>query len=224
VGGTAEAGSGRCRASTPSQRALLWRDRSARVGAEEHHRRLVPRHHAHEKQLLAIRERTAPPSRTGSSIDTQWRRREEIVRIRGEAVRFAREHLDDPFFVAGVALYWAEGSKTRNDLSLPNSDARVLRTFIAWVRKYHDPSTEFVLKINLHANNDEAASRIFWATSTGLDRPTFHKTFIKPDGTGHRKNHLPHGVCQVRVRKADDAWQRTMTWIDVVASAWSVIG
>jgi len=75
-----------------------------------------------QDQIKAIRARTGPDSRMGIPVDTQWRRREEVERIREEARRFAEAHLDDPLFVGGVVLYWAEGSKTRNDLALSNAD------------------------------------------------------------------------------------------------------
>jgi hypothetical protein len=75
--------------------------------------------------------------------DTQWRRRLEIERIREEAPWFAKAHLADPFFVAGVVMYWAEGSKTRNDLSLTNSDPGALGLFISWIRAFHGPRSEF---------------------------------------------------------------------------------
>jgi len=32
--------------------------------------------------------------------------------------------MDDAFFIAGVALYWGEASKTRSDLSLANANPR----------------------------------------------------------------------------------------------------
>ena len=75
-----------------------------------------------EDQVEAIRERTGPDSRRGIPVDTQWRRREEIVQIRDEARLFALDRLDDPFFVAGVVLYWGEGAKTGGDLSLVTLD------------------------------------------------------------------------------------------------------
>jgi len=131
---------------------------------------------------------------------------------------FAEEHIDDAFFIAGVALYWGEGSKTRSDPSLANADPRALRLFINWVQVFHDPSADLVLKINLRADNNEPAARSHWREATGLASADFHRTFIKPDGTGHRKNDLRHGVCQVRVRRCSDHWHRTMAWVDVVAS------
>jgi len=166
-------------------------------------------------QVIAIRERSI--SRRGVPVDTQWRRRLEIERIREEARAFGRQHLADPRFVSGVALYWAEGSKTGNDLSMANTDPALLRAFIGFVRRYHDPDARFGLSMHLHEGNDEEAARAYWRRSTGLVDASFTKTFIKPRGTGHRKNHLEHGICTVRVRNPADHWNRMMMWIDVIA-------
>lgn len=175
-------------------------------------------------QVEQIRDRIGPESRMGIPVDTQWQRREEVERIRRAARAFAERHLDDPFFVAGVVLYCGEGAKTHADLALANADPRALRFFIAWVRAFHDPNADFVLKINLHTDNDEPRAREFWRDATGLASPEFYRTFIKPEGTGHRKNHLAHGVCQVRVRRCTDHWVRTMEWIDTVATSTKLLG
>ena len=176
-----------------------------------------------EAQVEEIRIRTSPGSRAGIPVNTQWKRRREIARMRTEARGFARARLDDPFFIAGVVLYWGEGSKTHGHLSVANADPRALRLFIAWVRGFHEPAADFVLKINLHAGNNEPKARAFWRKATGLPDVDFYRTFVKPEGTGHRKNHLPFGVCQVRVRKCTNYWIRTMEWVDTVAAArWGV--
>jgi hypothetical protein len=122
----------------------------------------------------------------------------------------------DASFVAGVVLYWAEGSKTRNDLMVANTDPAALRLFIKWTRTYLDRNAEFVLSLHLHEGNDEPAAKEYWRSATGLLSTRFTKSYLKPTGTGHRKNHLPHGVCRVRVCRAADHWNRVMEWIDVV--------
>ncbi|HEX6299046.1 MAG TPA: hypothetical protein VF148_01095 [Acidimicrobiia bacterium] len=38
-------------------------------------------------------------------------------------------------------------------------------------------------------------------------------TYVKPDGTGHLKDHLPHGVCTLIERKSTDAFVITMAWV-----------
>ena len=126
-------------------------------------------------------------------------------------------HLGDAGFVAGVVLYWAEGSKTRNDVLLSNTDPRTLRLFISWVRQHLDDEAEFVLSLHLHEGNDEAEAIAYWRTATGLLEARFTKTYIKPMGSGHRKNSHRHGVCRVRVLRSSNNWNRIMAWIDVIA-------
>jgi hypothetical protein len=72
------------------------------------------------------------------------------------------------------------------------------------VRRFLDSQARFVLSLHLHEGNDETAAFAYWRQATGLEDACFTKTFIKPSGTGHRKNHLPHGVCRVRVRRSSD--------------------
>lgn len=167
-----------------------------------------------QTQINGIKKRV--PSQKGIPKDSQWRRRLQIEAIRREATQFALRHLDDPVFVAGVVLYWAEGSKTRNDLMVANTDPRMLRQFIAWCRRYLDGEAEFVLSLHLHEGNDESSAIRYWRSTTGLQESRFTKTFIKPRGTGHRKNHLAHGVCRVRIARPADHWNRVMAWIDTV--------
>jgi len=169
-------------------------------------------------QIDAIRQRTGPNTQRGIPKDTQWKRRLEIEMIRSDARAFAESHLDDARFVAGVVLYWGEGAKTRNNLDLTNSDPAALRTFVQWVRSYLDEDAQFVLSMHLHSGNDEAAAKAYWRRTVGMRNARFTRTFIKPPGTGHRKNHLRHGVCRVRTLRASNHWNRTMVWIDVVAA------
>ena len=175
-----------------------------------------------DDQVSAIHRRTG--SAKGVPRDTQWRRREEIERIRAEARAEVPELIAEPLWLAGTVMYWAEGNKTGSVLGLSNSDADVCRLFIQWTRRYHGPAPQFVLKLNLHAANDEPAARAYWARATGLhDSAEFYRTYIKPDGTGHRKNHLAHGVVQVRVRRSADAFHRTLAWIEALPAHLTVL-
>lgn len=122
--------------------------------------------------------------------------------------------MTNPLWVAGVTLYWAEGAKTRNQLRLANTDPDALRLFISWVRTFIDQQARFSMQLHLHEGNNESAAKDYWRRATGLSTANFYKTFIKPKGTGHRKNHLPWGVCTVKVRRCADAWHKTMAWIE----------
>ncbi|MEX2624659.1 MAG: hypothetical protein WD651_13150 [Acidimicrobiia bacterium] len=170
-----------------------------------------------EDQIEAIKRRRPPGIRTGIPVDTQRKRRAEIARIRDEARSEAVELLTDSMWLAGVVLYWAEGCKAKNSLELANTDPRALRFFIRWVRAYLAPDAEFVLQLHLHEGNDDESARTYWEDATGLADADFYRTFIKPKGTGHRKNHLAHGVCKVRVQRCTNMWHRVMAWRDVVS-------
>jgi hypothetical protein len=166
-------------------------------------------------QVAAIRARRPAGVRTGIPVDTQRKRRQQVARIR-EAARLEVPHfVDDALWVAGTVLYWAEGVKALKRLELGNSDPRALRLFLSWVRRFHDADACFTVALNMHAGNDEPAARLYWTEQLGLD--DYMKTYIKPDGTGHRKNHLAFGVCRVRMRASCDAWHRTMAWIERLA-------
>ena len=168
-------------------------------------------------QAQAIVTRTG--SRKGVPRDTQWKRNLVIADIRSRARSEVTLLIKNPFWVAGTVMYWAEGAKTGRALQMSNSDPRALRLFIEWVRQFHCQDAEFVLQLHLHEGNDETHARGTWIASLALDpaATSFHRTFIKPKGTGYRKNHLAHGVCRVHLRRGTDAFIRTMVWIENLA-------
>jgi hypothetical protein len=49
--------------------------------------------------------------------------------IQAQAALEALHLADDPFWVAGVSMYWAEGSKTSGRLAMANADPAALRMF-----------------------------------------------------------------------------------------------
>jgi hypothetical protein len=173
-----------------------------------------------EEQYAAIITRTG--SRQGIPRPTNRRRLQEIERIRSGARAEVGRLILDPLWIAGTVLYWAEGAKTRNSLRLANSDPRALRLFIDWVRIYLNDEAAFSLHLHLHDGNDEAEARRFWIRETGLREANFHRTFIKPAGTGHRKNHLEHGICTVKLRCPSNAWNVVMEWIDALSESFGL--
>ena len=164
------------------------------------------------EQIAAIKSRRAPEP--GKPRDTQRKRRREIEMIRAQASLEAEHLVHDPLWTAGVAMYWGEGFKTQSQLGIAMADPFGLRLFMKWAYRYHKPETGFRARINLHADNDENAARHWWSTQLAVPLDAFSKTYIKADGTGHRKNHLEHGVCSVTKRKCADAFHRTMAWVE----------
>jgi hypothetical protein len=88
--------------------------------------------------------------------------------------------------------------------------------FIGWILDYVKSDAEFRLALHLHEGNSDEQARDHWRGALDLPQARFHKTFIKPKGTGHRKNTHVHGVCTVKIMKCADAWQTISAWLEVL--------
>ncbi|CAN5814702.1 hypothetical protein BH23ACT4_BH23ACT4_03710 [soil metagenome] len=168
-------------------------------------------------QLQEIRFRRTPEpgmNLRGKPYTTQRPRRREIEIIKAKSLLEAESLVYQPFCVAGVSMYWGEGSKATRRLSMANADPAALRMFKNWSDKYLPPNDGWRARLNLHADNDEIAAREWWSGQGDVELDDFTKTYIKPDGTGHRKNHLPNGVCTLTKRRSTDAYLITMSWIE----------
>jgi transcriptional regulator with XRE-family HTH domain len=76
--------------------------------------------------------------------------------VRQEAQHHGRElaRRGDPDFLAGCMLYWAEGSKRRNDAQIVNSDVELVRTFLRTLRLFYAvPDARIALSVNCFLGN-----------------------------------------------------------------------
>ncbi len=54
-------------------------------------------------------------------------------------------------FVAGIALYWAEGSKKRRVVRFCNSDPRLIRVIMEWLkRNFNVKTNELAVHIGIN--------------------------------------------------------------------------
>jgi len=86
----------------------------------------------------------------------------------------------DPFFLIGLALYWAEGNKKPPNFQFTNSDPIMIRAIIKWLKRFCGISKKeikirlFIHKIYAHEN-----CKKFWSQITGLSLSQFQKTIYK---------------------------------------------
>jgi hypothetical protein len=97
----------------------------------------------------------ADPVRSGRrSGQLAWSRltREARVAAQSHGRRKARER--DPMHVAGCMLFWAEGSKHRNDVIFTNADSEMVRFFLRFLREcYGVTDAQTRLSVNVHLGN-----------------------------------------------------------------------
>src|SRR5206468_7306804 len=107
------------------------------------------------------------------------RRRVERQGFQEEGRRRAR--LRDPDFVAGCMLYWAEGSKERNQLQFTNSDPVMAQFFVDFLKTYFDlRGDEIRITCQLYADHLERQAEIehHWLEALGLPPESLRKSVV----------------------------------------------
>lgn len=138
---------------------------------------------------------------------TQRRRAAEVEAIKTKAQAEVARLRSDELWLAGLMLYWAEGSKT-HQVSVSNSDARLIAFMMKWFREYCGvPEGKLRAYLHLHSGQDEQAMKVFWANVTGLPISQFGKSYVKKEGTGHRKNILYRGTIRISICDTNLLWK-----------------
>lgn len=130
---------------------------------------------------------------------TQTRRANEVREIKEKARLEIFSLTENEFKIAGLMLYWAEGNK-KHHVGISNSDPELIRFMIKWFRMVCGISEDrFKLYLNIHSGQDDAKIKEFWSHIIGLPVSQFGKSYIKEEGTGHRKNILYNGTIKVEI-------------------------
>lgn len=131
-------------------------------------------------------------------------RGERLAKAYGEAREEARKDLQklkyNPLFIAGVMLYWGEGTKTpsSNGLKFSNTDPEMVRLYVSFLRKVcRIPIEKIKLHVLIYPDLDDLSCRRFWSAASELPLSQFTKS-VRVQGR-HRTNRLSWGVCLVTV-------------------------
>jgi hypothetical protein len=142
--------------------------------------------------------------------------------LKGQAVMSARRRAErlahqehgrslarggDALHAAGCMLYWAEGSKSRNQVAFSNSDPEMVRTFVRFLRAYFDlRPVDIRVACYLYADHAERQREIerFWLNTTGLPNLSLRKSIVNvysKYSARKRVNVLPYGTCRIVVNR-----------------------
>jgi hypothetical protein len=103
------------------------------------------------------------------------------------------------FLVAGVALYAGEGAKTDGCIAFANSDPRMIRFFVAWLRHLFDiDESRLRLRMYLHAGLDLEVANAFWSNLTGIPVSQFGVPYRAVPDASIRTTKHPLGCPSVR--------------------------
>jgi hypothetical protein len=140
-----------------------------------------------------------------------WRAKNRARRLSYQAEGRDWTRRGDPLHLAGCMLYWAEGAKDRNSVTLANSDPAMLSFFKRFLAETFGLQADaFSIRLNVYLGNGFTIEQIedFWLSSLELPRACLRKHTINhfpTSSSGVKKDRLPYGVCFLRVSKS--------TWI-----------
>lgn len=109
-------------------------------------------------------------------------------------------------FVAGLFLYWGEGSKTStSQLIISNTDPSMIRFFIRWANKILGvPLSKFRIRLQLYNDMEIKKEIQYWSKELDLPKSQFRNPYIKKTAKSkiNYKGSFGHGTCDVKVGDA----------------------
>ncbi|MCX5412037.1 hypothetical protein [Streptomyces sp. NBC_00059] len=173
------------------------------------------------------REEASAIARRGWEATLQRREAERQKTKRDAAAEFA-SLTNRELFAIGVALYWAEGSKSKphrpqERVTFINSDPDMISMYLAWLHLLDVPPEHLRFHVHIHETADVAAAEHYWAVLTGAAPTAFGKTTLKKHSPKtNRKNTGEgyRGCLVVRVLKSADLYRRIEgSWYGIVGAA-----
>lgn len=178
---------------------------------------------------LWVRDLPKPPPRTPEEASaiarrgweaTLKRREEERQRTKADATRDIGALSDRDLFIAGVALYWAEGTKDkpyarREGVIFVNSDPNVIQLYLAWLNLLGVEPERIGYRVMIHRTADVAGAERYWADLVGVDVTALQKTTIKkhnPKTVRKNAGEAYHGCLVIRVLQSADLYRRIEGW------------
>jgi len=117
-------------------------------------------------------------------------------------------------FIAGIAMYFAEGTKNSSNVSFSNSDPRSIKFMVDWFRKICNvPNKKIRCNLYIHDNLNEATAKKYWSDLIKIPLEQFRKSYIVKNNTNRlRKVKHIYGILRITVSDAN-LNRKIMGWI-----------
>ena len=138
------------------------------------------------EQLFKLKLQNIQGGATGRLLGVLKQKNDRQKRIKegisyGQKI-FSGELTKKELLVAGVALYWAEGTKKKRELAFCNSDPKLVQFMITWLKTCFKITRERLVcyvGINEIHKGREKVVKEYWSQATGIPLSVFRKTSFK---------------------------------------------
>lgn len=174
-------------------------------------------------EQIAELERRAHDPRYGKRLENSLRQQQlrlkRTKKLFNEGTKEIGKLTNRELFIAGSALYWAEGFKSDNLAGFCNSDPDMVKFFLAWLKRcfgYKDEDLRLRVGLNESFRNKTGKIENFWSDLTGIPKSQFQKPFYQKVKWQKQYEHPEnyHGVLRIRVRKSTDFLRKIKGFIE----------
>jgi len=146
------------------------------------------------------------------------KRLKEIKELKIEGVNEVGSLSKREFFLAGIALYWAEGFKKDSRLGFANSDPNMVKFFLKWLIESCGVAEEKIrLRVGLNISHKERVKEVedYWSQVTGIPLSQFQKPFFQKFKwkKEFKKPEKYFGVLRIRANKQRRLFRRIHGYI-----------
>jgi len=181
------------------------------------------------EQLEKLRKQSLKGAELGrlrSALKQKERRLKLIEESEKQGIKRLKNLTEREFFVAGLALYWAEGSKKTREVTFCNSDPKLITFMIEWIKRCFDIKTEELaayVGINEIHKSREKIVREYWSKISRIPLNQFRKTsFKKTKNKKVYKNFDRHyGTLAIKLLKSARNYYKIMGLIEGLSEAGS---
>ena len=138
------------------------------------------------------------------------------------------------FWLVGLALYWAEGSKARvknpsQGITFSNSDPKMLKFFLKWVLQVLKiPEQKIIFELYIHHTYYSKINKIrrYWADIFSLPLSKFDRIYYKKNRIKRLRDGLENGyngLVRIRVLASTNLNRRVFGWTEGVCESCGVV-
>jgi transcriptional regulator with XRE-family HTH domain len=108
--------------------------------------------------------------------------------------------------IAGLFLYWGEGSKSKpTEVFVSNTNPAVISFFIYWLKNvFNIPRKDIRFRMHFYEDMDVKKETVFWAKTLRVSETQFSKPYIKKSSSLriNEKGSFGHGTCNAGIYDA----------------------
>ena len=175
-----------------------------------------------QKQTLTLKKLQA--AWRGGEVKKQNRIKESKGLIEQAATEVG-QMTDRDLWLAGIMLYWAEGSKQKETnvsvgVKFSNSDPKMLFFYIMWLKKFLKVSdNEIVFEIFIHESYKEKESDFinYWSKILNYPVSKFDRVYYKKHNIKTKRKNIGenyHGQLAIIVKKSALLNRKIIGWIE----------